>query len=528
MSEIPIIEPEPAFRGRRLATAALIVASATAASRVFGYVREIATAGYFGAGADMSAFDVAFLVPATVQIIIAQAALSAALIPVFAGLLEKGQRREAWLVARTVFTMVTLIMGGLVIICIIFAPQIMPIFAPGYRGDPVMMAQIVRMTRLLFPTVVLLALTGIVASILNSFEHFTLPAVAPIFWNLIILLAIVFGHERLGVDALAWGILLGTVVQLAMQLPALRGRGGRLGWSLAWRNPNVRRVGALLLPVSVSLGLINLNGVVDVQFASFLGDGGVAAMTFAFRLYQLPEALFAIAVGTVLFPTLSRLAARRDRDAFRSKITQGLRVIFFLLIPASAFMLALSEPVVRLAYEHGRFTPGNTELVASVLFFFALGSAFSGGSTLLTRGFFSLGKPWLPTTAAVGNLAVNAFLNWLFIKRFGLGGISLSTSVVSGVTFVVLLALIRRELGRIDGRAILRSGITVIIASAIAAAAAYLSWRGLDTSLGRGLLAQIISMAGALAAGFVVFLTLAWLTHMPELQQLRNIRRSRR
>ncbi|MBK5225252.1 MAG: murein biosynthesis integral membrane protein MurJ [Thermoleophilia bacterium] len=525
MSEIPIIGAETPLVGRRLATAAMIVVGATAASRVFGYIREITTAAYFGAGADMSAFDVAFLVPATVQIIIAQAALSAALIPVFAGLLEKDQRQEAWLVARTVFTLVTLIMGSIVIVCILFAPQIMPIFAPGYRDDPMMMAEIVRMTRLLFPIVVLLALTGIVASILNSFGHFTLPAVAPIFWNMIILAAIIFGHERLGVDALAWGILLGTVVQLAMQLPALRGRGGRLGWSMAWRNPHVRQVGALLLPVSVSLGLINLNGVVDVQFASFLGTGGVAAMTFAFRLYQLPEALFAIAVGTVLFPTLSRIAARNDMDAFRSKITLGLRVIFFLLIPASAFLLALHEPIVRLAYEHGRFTAENTELVSSALLFFAFGSAFSGGSTLLIRGFFSMGRPWLPTTAAIGNLAVNAILNWIFIKPFGLGGIPLSTSVVSAVTFIVLLALMRRELGRIDGRAILRSGVAVLIVSAIAAATAYCSWWALDHWLGRSLTAQIIAMGSAFAAGIAVFSLLALAAKMPELKLVRKTRR---
>jgi putative peptidoglycan lipid II flippase len=524
LTEIPIIETEVVPARRRLATAAMIVVGATAASRIFGYIREIATAAYFGAGADMSAFQVAFLVPATVQIIIAQAALSAALIPVFAGLLEKDQRREAWHVASTVFTLVTLIMGSLVVLCIIFAPQIMPFFAPGYRNDPEMMSEIVRMTRLLFPTVVLLGLTGIVASILNSFEHFTLPAVAPIFWNIIILTAIVFGHERMGVDALAWGILLGTVVQLVMQLPALRGRGGRLGWSLAWRNPHVRQVGALLLPVSISLGLINLNGVVDVQFASFLGTGGVAAMTFAFRLYQLPEALFAIAVGTVLFPTLSRIAAHHDSDTFRSTLTLGLRVIFFLLIPASAFMLALSEPIVRLVYEHGRFTAENTELVASALFFFALGSAFSGGSTLLTRGFFSMGRPWMPTFAAIGNLAVNAFLNWLFIKPFGLGGIPLSTSVVSAVTFFVLLILMRRRLGRIDGRVILRSGVTVLLLSAAAAAAAYVSWWGLDSWLGRNLASQIMSMAGALAVGVAVFVILAAVVRMPELSLLRKAR----
>ncbi len=525
MPDIPIVEPGNGSTGRRLAAAAMIVVAATAASRVFGYVREIATAAYFGAGAEMSAFDVAFLVPATVQIIIAQAALSAALIPVFAGLLEKGKRQEAWLVARTVFTLVIMVMGAIVVLCILFAPEIMPLFAPGYRDDPVMMAEIVRMTRLLFPTVILLALTGIVASVLNSFEHFALPAIAPIFWNIIILAFVVFGHDRLGIDALAWGILLGTVVQLAMQVPALRGRGGSLGWSLAWRNPNVRKVGALLLPVSVSLGLINLNGVVDVQFASFLGTGGVAAMTFAFRLYQLPESLFAIAVGTVLFPTLSRIAAREDRDAFRSTLTRGIRVIFFLLIPASAFMLALSQPIVRLAYEHGEFTPENTDLVASALFFFAIGSAFSGGSTLLTRGFFSLRRPWLPTAAAVGNLAVNAFLNWLFIKPFGLGGIPLSTSVVSAVTFIVLLVLMRRELGRVDGRAIIRAAVSVALVSAVAVTAAYFSWKELDAWLGSGLVQQVVSLCVAFAVALGIFTFIAAAIRMPELQLVRKLRR---
>ena len=188
-------------------------------------------------------------------------------------------------------------------------------------------------------------------------------------------------------------------------------------------------------------------------------------------------------------------------------------------------MLALHEPIVRLAYEHGRFTAENTELVSSALLFFAFGSAFSGGSTLLTRGFFSLGRPWLPTTAAIGNLAVNAFLNWIFIKPFGLGGISLSTSVVSAVTFIVLLALMRRELGRIDGRAILRSGVAVLIVSAIAAATAYSSWWTLDHLLGRGLSAQIIAMGSAFAAGIATFFLLALAAKMPELKLVRKARR---
>lgn len=511
----------------RLAGAALVVASATALSRVFGYVREIVAAAFFGAGADKSAFDVAFLVPSTVQILVAQAAMSAALIPVFAGLLEKDRRDEAWLVARTVFSLMTVVLGVVVILSIIFAPQIMPVFAPGYRGDPAMMDAIVGMTRLLFPTVILLAIAGLVSSILNSYEHFTLPAVAPVFWNLIIVVAIIVGSDRLGIDALAWGVLLGTVAQLVIQLPGLRGRGGRLGFSLALKNRNVHKVGALMLPVSLSLGLINLNGVVNVQFASFLGEGGVAAMNYAFRLYQLPESIFAIAVGTVLFPTLSRLAARQDREKFRATMTLGIRVIFFLLLPISAMLLVLAQPVVRLAYEHGLFTPEDTATVAPVLFLFAFGSAFSGGSTLLTRAFFSLSRPWKPTLLALANLGLNALLNWIFIYPLGLGlnGIPLATTLVSASTFMVLLLLMRRELGRIDGKELVRSGLAAGLAAVAAAASAYFGWLFLDGRLGPGLVSQIVSLGLALVAGTAVFLLIAWLARMPELGIVRTLRR---
>ena len=511
--------------GRRLATAALIVVAATAASRVFGYVREITAAAYYGASADKSAFDVAFLIPSTVQILVAQAALTAALIPVFSGLLEKGEREEAWRVARTIFTLVLIILGATVTVFIILAPLIMPLFAPGYRDDPAMMADIVYLTRLLFPTVLLLAVTGVVVSILNSFEHFTLPALAPAFWNLVIVAAIVLGSDQLGIEAMAWGVLLGTVVQLLIQLPWLRGRGGRLGLNLAWHNPHVRQVGALMLPVSLSLGLINLNGIVDVQFASYLGEGSVAAMNYAFRLYQLPEALFAIAVGTVLFPTLSKMAARENIEGFRETLTRGLRIIFFLLIPISAFILVLSEPLVRLVYEHGRFSDEDTVIVGSTLFYFAFGSAFSGGSALLTRGFFSLSRPWIPTTVALANLAVNALLNWILIQWYDLGGIALSTTLVSTVTFVVLLTLMRRRLGRIDGRSILSSAAVVSVFSALAALVSYVVWYVIDSWLGSGLGSQLAALTCALAAAVIVFASLSRATGLAEWRLVLTLRR---
>lgn len=498
----------------------------TALSRVFGYVREIAAAAYFGAGADKSAFDVAFLVPSTFQVLVAQAALSAALIPVFAGLLQKDQRREAWHVASTVFTLVTIVLGAIITVFIVFAPQIMPVFAPGYRNDPAMMADIVDMSRLLFPIIPLLAITGIVISILNSYEQFTVPAVAPVFWNLIIILAIVFWADDLGVEALAWGVLLGTIVQLMIQLPWLRGRGGRLGWSLDWRNQYVRQVGVLILPVSLSLGLINLNALVDVQFASYLGEGGVAAMNYAFRLYNMPEALFAVAIGTVLFPTLSKLSASEDMGMFRLTVSAGIRIIFFLLVPISAYIIVLSEPLVRLVYQRGEFGASDTRLVASTLFFFAFGIAVSGCSGLLTRGFFSLEKPWTPTMIAFANLGFNALFNWILIKPFDLGGIALSTTAVSTLTFLALFYLLRRRLGHLDGRAIIRTFLVAVLLSALAIPVSYLCWYLLDQRLGTSLLAQIASIGLSFATASVVYMLLAWAARMPELGLFRKLGRS--
>lgn len=507
-----------------------MVAGATAFSRIFGYLREVVAAGYFGAGAEKSAFDVAFLVPSTFQILAAQAALSAALIPVFAGLLEQERRQEAWLVARTIFTLIVFGLGVLVVLCMIFAPAIMGLFAPGYRDEAEMMEMIVSMSRMLFPTVLLLAVAGLVISVLNSFEHFTLPALAPIAWNLLIVLAMVLFAGDYGIYALAGGVVAGTVVQLLIILPALKGRGGRLGISLALGNPNVRRVGLLMLPVSLSLGLINLNGVIDVQFASFLGVQGVAAMNYAFRLYQLPEAIFAITVGTVLFPTLSKLAVRDELESFRSTVSTGVRIIFFLLIPISAFIAVLHEPLVRLAYEHGRFTAQDTSLVSWTLLFFAFGSAFSGAGALLTRAFFSLRRPWIPTLVALANLGANAVFNLLFIRIFGdlglerLGGISLSTTIVSLLTFLALLLFMRRQLGRIDGAIIARSVLMTALVSALAAAAAWLNWRLLDSLLGRELAGQILSLAGAFIAAGAVFAVLAFALRMRELKLVRALK----
>ena len=247
----------------------------------------------------------------------------------------------------------------------------------------------------------------------------------------------------------AFSILVGTVIQVLIPLPWLFRLDGRLHVVLDWRDPTVRRVFVLMVPVTLGLGLINFNAVVDTLFASRLLDPELAptAIDKAFRVYMLPQGIFSVAIATVLFPTLSRLAARADWDGFRGTVGLGLRQMAFLLIPASVTVAVLATPIVRLLYQRGAFTPQQTTVVAGALAAFALGLTFNGSMLMLNRAFFSLQENWIPTAVALGNLGLNALLDWAFY-RVGVWGIPLSTSIVNIAGTAVLFWLLRE---RLDG-----------------------------------------------------------------------------
>jgi putative peptidoglycan lipid II flippase len=297
---------------------------------------------------------------------------------------------------------------------------------------------------------------------------------------------------------------------------------------LDWRDPAIRRVFTLMVPVTIGLGLINFNLVVDSVFASRLIDPNLApsAIDKAFRIYMLPQGMFSVAVATVLFPSLSRLAARGDLDGFRHMVGLGLRQIAFLLVPASVFSAVLAEPIVRLIYQRGEFGPQQTPVVAAALAAFAAGLTFNGTMLLLNRAFFSLQSPWLPTAVALGNLALNALLDWAFY-HFGTWGIPLATTVVNIAGTAALLELLRRRLGRIELRETIGAFGRIVLASAVLAVVAYGSWRGLDEEFGRALGAQIASVGIALVAGTIAYGLSCRALGVRELQALRSLRRQR-
>jgi putative peptidoglycan lipid II flippase len=526
-------EPEPAaetetVRGPplaepgRLAWSTAIFAVATGVSRVLGLVREVVAAYFFGAAGKINAFTIAFQVPNLVRALVADAALSSAFVPVFSELLEQGQRRRAWRVASSVFWLMLLGLSALAALFILLAPWIIGLF-----GDPGHAKELaVGLSRVLFPIVILLGVSGVVVGILNSYDHFTVPAIAPVFWNLAIILGLVLGVPRATtIDGklyvYAGAIVLGTVIQVLLPVPWLRGLDGRLRVLIDWRDPAVWRVFKLMVPVTLGLGLINFNAVVDAAIASRLIDPSLSptAIEKAFRLYMLPQGMFSVAIATVLFPSLSRLAARGDMQGFRRTVDLGLRQIAFMLVPASFVTAVLAEPIIRLIYQHGRFTAGQTTVVAGALAAFSAGLTFNGTMLMLNRAFFSLQSNWVPTAVALGNLFVNALLDLAFY-RFGTWGIPLSTTVVNIVGSAVLLWLLRERVGSIAGGTTFGEVLKIVFAGAVVAGICFGVWWTLDAGLGRSLAAQIVSVGFALAVAAAAYLLLARALRVREVERL--------
>ena len=536
MSETPSTEEavdsaagETAHR-RRLAFSTAIFAAATGLSRILGLVREIVARRYFGVeGAGINAFTAAFQVPNLVRSLIADQALTAAFVPIFSELLEKGERARAWRVASTLFWLLLLVLGSVTALFMLAAPLVMRPF--GFEGEQQELA--VTLSRILFPIVALLGVSGVIVGILNSYEQFTVPALTPVAWNLAIIVGLVVGVPRADSDTTALyvyagSILVGTVIQVLLPVPWLRGLDGRLRVAFDVRDPMVKRVLVLMLPVTLGLGLINFNQVIGTVFAARLIDPTLApaAIDAAFRVYMLPQGIFSVAVATVLFPSLSRLSAREDWDGFRAAVSLGLRQIAFLLVPASALCAVLAEPMVRLLYQRGEFGPDQTTVVAGALAAFSLGLTFNGFMLMLNRGFFSLQQPWTPTLVALGNLGLNTVLYFAFY-RVGTWGIPFAISIANVAASGALFLLLRRRLGRIDFGAILSSLVRVSAASAVMAVVAYGVWRGLDDLLGRGTLMQAISLLTALSAAVVVYLVAARALRVRELEALLALRRRR-
>ena len=505
--------PMPTERQRRLGGAVLIFSFATGLSRVIGLVREVVASYYFGAHGPINAFTVAYQFPNLVRALLADAALSSAFVPVFSELIEKGERKRAWRVASSLFWLMLLGLTALSAFFILIAPWVVRLF--GVPGGNETLA--VGLSRVLFPIVILLGISGIVVGILNTYDHFSVPALSPVFWNLAIVAGLVLGVPRTNsIDTqlyiYAFAILIATFIQVLLPMPWLRGldRGEeRLRVVIDWRDPAVKKTFKLMLPVTLGLGLININALIDVFFASRYINPDLAptAIQKAFLIYMLPQGMFSVAIATVLFPRMARLAARGDNDGFRDTVSLGIRQITFLLFPAAVFSIVLATPVVadplpawRLDAQPDaghRRVPGRVQHRARL----------QRRDADAQPGVLQPAVELDPDRGRAREPVPERRSSTTSSIRFGAWGIPLSTALVNVAGTIALVYLLRREMGGIDGRRTAASAARIVLAGAVAAGVSFAVWKPLDEALGHNLfITQLISLGLGLALGIGAYI----------------------
>ncbi len=487
---------------------------------------------FFNTSRVFSAFTVASQIPNLMTNLFAQAALSAAFVPVFTDLLQQGRKRDAFRLATTLFWIVFLVLGVITVLGILLAGPLLSLYGDiaGRQNFDVHAATV--LTQILFPVVLMLGLAGVLTGILQSYDEFTIPALAPVVWNLVIIvLTLLLKHHTGGGGvygyAIAW--LIATFVQLLLIGAALRLIDYRLGFELDWRDPRIRQVFLLMLPVTLGLGIINLDALINSAMGALvvtrpLPGEGPAAIRYAFLLYMLPQGVFSVAVSTVLFPTLSRQAARGAAAEMRHSVANGMRQINLLLIPSAAGFLVLATPITRLIFAHGTFGAQSLALTSTALFWFAFSLPFAGLNLLMTRTFFALQRPWIPTKLAAINMVVDIIVSVALYKPLGIAGLVIGTAVAN-----ILMAYLQfRRLrigfnGRLEEHQTLMITARIVVAAAVTAAIARVLWVLLNGVLGTSFLGQLLSVGITILAGGGCY---AWVvSHMriPEWRQIEEM-----
>jgi putative peptidoglycan lipid II flippase len=446
-------------------------------SRVLGLAREQIFAALFGGGLEMDAFTMAFRIPNLLRDLFAEGALSTAFVTIFSKTISREGDAAAFRLANKVTTLALVTLSGLTILGIIFAPWIISALAPGF--DPAKQALTVTLARIMYPFILMVSLAALVMGMLNARNVFGIPAMASSFFNLgSIVAGVAFGwmfDPHFGARALlglALGTLVGGLLQLCVQLPALRREGFVFRPDLAWRDRGVSDVLRLMVPSVIAASSTQINVMVNSVFASHLGNGPTSWLSVAFRLMNLPLGIFGVALGTVSLPLLARLAASGNRDGFRNELARGIRLGFLMTIPATVGLIVLADPIVSVLYRHGRFTAHQAHETAGALQYYALGLIGYASLKVLVNAFYAIDRRKTPMFVSFAAVGLNLLFNWFFTWHLGWGhrGLAFSTACIATTNFIVLFILMRRELGRFHSGAL--ASLTLRVGMAAAALAA--------------------------------------------------------
>ena len=479
----------PDHARRSVARNAGIVSLAVMASRVLGLVRDQVFAIFFGAGLYYDAFLTAFRIPNLLRDLFAEGALSAAFVTTFSQVLATRGEQEAIRLSNRVATLMILVITSISIIGWWHAPAIVHMLAPGFYDVPGKAELTIKLTRIMIPFLLLVALAAQAMGILNARGRFGIPALASAFFNVGsilggLLLGFVVGPAigLSAIEGMAYGTLIGGFLQFAVQWPSLARTGFSYRPMISISDPGVRQIFSLMGPAIIGTAAVQVNVFVNTNFASSIIDpatgavanGPVSWLSYAFRFMQFPIGVFGVAIATAVLPTLSRSGAQTDYNAFRRTLAHSLTLVFLLCVPSAVGLAVLGRPIVALIFEHGRFTALDTVQTGDALAAYSIGLAGYAAVKVLSPAFYALGDARTPMLISLGSIAVNYVMNSLLVGPFGHVGLAFSTSAVALVNFILLALFMRRRIGALEGSHL---GITlarICVASIPMAAVAWL------------------------------------------------------
>jgi len=518
----------------RLARAAGVAGAATLASRLLGLVRDQVLAALFGAGDQMDAYLVAFRIPNLVRDLFAEGAMSAAFVPTFTRHLTLHGKADAWRLANNVLNALLLITGVIVALGYAFADPLVSLYAGSFTAVPGKLELTTQLARVMVPFLILAAVAAALMGMLNSLRHYFVPALAPATFNLV---AIVFALALTpvmpmlglpGIMSVAIAVVAGGVTQVAIQWPVLRHEGFRYRPTLDLRDPGLHRVLMLMGPGTIGLAATQVNLLVSTLLATGQGTGAVSWLQYAFRVMYLPLGLFGVSIATAVLPVAARHAAVQDRSAVRQTVTRGLALMMLVNIPATCGLIALSDDIIGLLLERGRFTAVDTANTAAALRLYALGLVGYSTTRITSPVFYALGHSGVPVVLTVVSVTVNLVLSLVLVRMMGYGGLALATSIAALVNATLCLVLLRRQLNGLGGRRLGATFAKIAVASMVMTAVVVTVNRSMyGIASDAGVIVHAAALFAAITIGIVALGTAAWFLRIEELATLTLLARRR-
>lgn len=513
---------------KQLAKTAGIISMFTMLSRLFGYVRDGIGGAILGAGMANDAYLAAFRIPNLLRDLFAEGALSSAFVPTFTKTMINDGRARAWQLVSVVINAIVLVMLALVLIGEASAGLIVHAIVPGFASDPEKLALTIKLTRILLPFLSFISLAAVLMGVLNSRERFGVPAFAPVMLNLTMITFGLFICPLFGaapeeqVVGWAWGAMIGGMMQMAIQVPAVFKQGFRWQPIINWKDPGLRRIIKLMAPAVLGLSVTQVNLFINTLIASFLTEGSVTYLYYGNRLMQLPLGVFGVAIATALLPVTSQHLAQGRPDQFVKSLSFAFRMLLVIIIPASIGIIVLAEPINRLLFQYGRFTPEAVSAVAKATVYYTLGLVAFAGVKVVVPTFYALNNARLPVMAAVVAVVVNIALNLLLMQPMGYKGLALATSIAALVNLLILIIALRKKVGPLDGRRIMNSLLRVSLA---AAGMGYLVWQGAQGWIAPGgdtmsRLELMSKVFGLIIFGVGAYAAFAWFFQVPEQKRI--------